>query len=38
MREAELEEEQSKIKSEGYQSLQTQTEESKNESANSLAK
>ena len=38
MREAELEEEQSKIKTEGYQSLQTPTEESKNESANSLAK
>jgi hypothetical protein len=33
MREAELEEEESKVKAEGYESLQSPTEESKNESA-----
>ena len=37
MREAELEEEQSKIKSEGYETLETPTEESKNESASRLS-
>ena len=36
MREAELEEMASKIRTEGYESLQTPTEESKNESASRL--
>jgi hypothetical protein len=37
MREAELEEQQSKVKAEGYETLETPTEESKNESSSRLS-